>query len=171
MTREQGSLINSYNMLVDIAKICLVQPLSNAIVERGASTLKRIKTRLRNRMKNDMLSCLMNISINGPKLKSEDGNALIEEAARTYRSLHNRNLPPLYLPKVGGGDVQEPKAIATSDACVQTVAQVAEELPSSATLHAQQLEMLALQKLHTIACGSDSESEEESGVDSDYEFD
>ena len=102
MTCEQGSLINSYNMLVDIGKICLVQPLPNAMVERGASTLKRIKTRLRNSMKNDMLSCLMNISINGPKLKSEYGNALIEEADRTYRSLHKTNLPSLYLPKVEG---------------------------------------------------------------------
>ena len=49
-------LKESYNLLIDAVKICLTQTVSNATVERGASAIKRVKTRLRNHLENDMLS-------------------------------------------------------------------------------------------------------------------
>jgi hypothetical protein len=57
--------------LAHIAAIILSLSISNAWPERGASALKRIKTRLRSRLKDNMLSGLLQVSINGP---------LVEEA-------------------------------------------------------------------------------------------
>ena len=52
--------------LVKLAAVAQSLPVTNALPERGASALKRIKTRLRNSLKDDMLECLLQISINGP---------------------------------------------------------------------------------------------------------
>lgn len=54
--------------LLQIAEVCLSLPISNAWPERGASAMKRLKTRLRSRIKNDMLQSLMHVSINGPSI-------------------------------------------------------------------------------------------------------
>ena len=43
-------------------------PISNAWPERGASAVKRVKTQLRSRIKNDMLQALMQVSIYGPNI-------------------------------------------------------------------------------------------------------
>ena len=66
--KEQAFLEESYNLLVDTVKIGLTQPLSNATVERRANAVKRVKTRLRNCLKNDMLSVCLQVSIYGPDL-------------------------------------------------------------------------------------------------------
>ena len=63
-------------LLIQIAEVCLSLPVSNAWPERGASAVKRLKTRLRSTLKNDMLDALMQISINGPE---------IDECASPYR--------------------------------------------------------------------------------------
>ena len=52
--------------LVKLAAVAQSLPVTNAWPERGASALKHIKTRLRNSLKDDMLECLLQISINGP---------------------------------------------------------------------------------------------------------
>lgn len=49
--------------LLQIAKVCLTIFILNAWLERGAR-----KTRLRSRIKNDMLQTLMHVSINGPSI-------------------------------------------------------------------------------------------------------
>ena len=54
--------------LLQIAEVCLSLPISNAWPERGASTMKRLKTQLRSRIKNDMLQSLMHVSISGPSI-------------------------------------------------------------------------------------------------------
>ena len=101
MVKEAATLRPSYHFLVDAAQICLTQPLSNAVVERGASAVKRIKTRLRNSLKNDMLASLMQMSLNGPPLSDFDAaKPLLVTASRVWRDTHKRNLPPLKLPKV-----------------------------------------------------------------------
>lgn len=52
-----------------LVSICLVLPLSTAIVERGFSTLNSvIKSKLRNRLSPETCDILMRISINGPEL-------------------------------------------------------------------------------------------------------
>ena len=90
--KEQALLKVSYSFLVDDANICLTQPMSNAAVERGASAVKRVKTRPRNRLKNDMLSTC-HVSINGPEPKSEECQSVPAEAAHVWRNTHKRNLP------------------------------------------------------------------------------
>lgn len=66
VVKEQATFRIAFSNIVDLAQICLSQPLSNAVVERGASAVKRVKTRLRNSLKNDMLASLLHITINGP---------------------------------------------------------------------------------------------------------
>lgn len=65
---QYGTLISPYPRLLEIAEICLSLPVSNAWPERGASAVKRLKSRLRSTLNNDMLALLMHVSINGPEL-------------------------------------------------------------------------------------------------------
>jgi hypothetical protein len=58
-----------FSKLAHIAAIILSLPVSNAWPERGASALRRIKTRLRSRLKDNMLSELLQVSINGPPVE------------------------------------------------------------------------------------------------------
>lgn len=75
--REQAVLNVNLHYIVAMATVCLCQPLSNAMVERGASAVKRLKTRLRSRLKNDKLSALLHIAVNGPQRRSEECKELI----------------------------------------------------------------------------------------------
>ena len=52
-----------------------------AWLERGANVIKRIKTRPQNRLKNDTLDSLLQISINGPELNSVEADDFIKQAA------------------------------------------------------------------------------------------
>ena len=52
-----------------VAEVCLSLPIGNAWPERGVSVINRIKTRMRSRIKDDMLEALMQVSISGSKLK------------------------------------------------------------------------------------------------------
>lgn len=45
-----------YPILVGLAEVALSAPITNVWPEREASIVKRIKTRLRNRLKNDVLN-------------------------------------------------------------------------------------------------------------------
>lgn len=55
--------------------------MSNTVIERGACVVKRVKTRLRNHLKNDMLSICLPVSINGLEPKSEECQVVMAEAA------------------------------------------------------------------------------------------
>ena len=57
--------------IVKLVTIAAVTPVTNAWPERGASAVKRIKSRLRSTIKNDMLNALINISLNGPPVNSK----------------------------------------------------------------------------------------------------
>lgn len=108
IVKEQAILKEAFHFIVDMATVCLCQPLSNAVVERGASAVKRIKTRLRSTLKNDMLSTLLHISINGPGRRSPECQEMLNEATKLWRQKHTRNLPSLKtLPRVGGKDYAE----------------------------------------------------------------
>ena len=63
-------------------------PLSNAWPERGASAVKRLKTRLRNSLKKDMLESLLHITINGPPV--EKAEALINTAVAMWEDKKKR---------------------------------------------------------------------------------
>ena len=58
--------------LLYLAELCLSLPVSNAWPERGVSAVKRLKTRMRSRLKNDMLGALMHITLNGPEVEESD---------------------------------------------------------------------------------------------------
>ena len=76
--------------LVKLAAVAQSLPVTNAWPERGACALKCIKTRLRNSLKDDMLECLLQISINGPPV-SECANAL----SLWPQEKNRRKLPPV----------------------------------------------------------------------------
>ena len=52
-----------FAFIIKLANIAAVTPVTNAWPGRGASAVKRIKSRLRSNMKNDMLNALINISL------------------------------------------------------------------------------------------------------------
>jgi len=68
--------------LLELAEVCLSLPVSNAWPERGASAIKRLKTRLRSSLKNDMLDALLQVSINGPEVN--DCQPLIAAAVKEW---------------------------------------------------------------------------------------
>ena len=95
----------NFQQIVDAAQTCLTQPMSNEVVERAASAVKRVKTRLRSRLKNDMMASLLHISVNGPNHDTEECREMFTEATKVWRKTHFRNLPSLKkLPMVGGSD-------------------------------------------------------------------
>ena len=61
-----------------------VTPISNAWPERGASKLKLIKNRLRSLLKRDMLNSPLHISLNGPKVTSDDGKQVMKESVVSW---------------------------------------------------------------------------------------
>lgn len=90
--RHKESYRRSYPLLLQVAEICLSMPVSNAWPERGASALKRLKTRLRNSLKEEMLESLLHISINGPPVKESE--AVINKAVALWKEKkHRRKLP------------------------------------------------------------------------------
>lgn len=74
--------------LLYLAELCLSLPVSNTWPERGASAVKRIKTQMRSKLKNDMLGALLHITLNGPAVKESDQliQATIKEWIRIGRS-------------------------------------------------------------------------------------
>lgn len=98
--------------LLELAEICLSLPVSNAWPERGASCIKRLKTRLHSKMKNDMLEALMRITINGPS--TNECQPLIQEVAKQWLAKPRRNLA-----KIPARDQQPTQTPTTADASVQ----------------------------------------------------
>ena len=85
----------NFPQIVDAAQTCLTQPMSNEVVERATSAVKRVKTRLRSRLKNDMMASLLHISLNGPNHDTEECREILTEATKVWRKTHFRNLPSL----------------------------------------------------------------------------
>ena len=78
--------------MLRIAEVCLSLPVSSAWPERGASAIKRIKTRMRSTIKDDMLEALMQISINGPKVRECTG--VVKESVQQWlKEKPRRKLP------------------------------------------------------------------------------
>jgi len=71
--------------LVHLVHILLVFPISNAKVERGFSSMRRIKTDWRSSLGEDTLDNLMRITIEGPPLKDFDPKPSVEKYFSTVR--------------------------------------------------------------------------------------
>ena len=59
---------SEYPLIAEIARVALITPVSNAWPERGASAVKRIKSRIRSKMRNDVLRSPLFITLNGSDL-------------------------------------------------------------------------------------------------------
>ena len=70
------------------AAICRVVPIQTADVERTFSQLKIIKTRLRNRMKENTLDSLLRIAIEGPPTSEFP----VADAVKLWAAKKNRRL-------------------------------------------------------------------------------
>ena len=184
IVKEQVTHRINFPQIVDAAQICLTQPMSNAVVERGASAVKRVKTRLRSRLKNDMMASLLHISLSGPNHETEECKEMLTEATKVWRKTHFRNLPSLKkLPKVGGSDhegslyhrptkadigiqVQFP---AQADEAQDDEVSVETELDSQVQVVAEAVASNA--DLCHDALDAMGMKDVESGGDSDFEFD
>lgn len=79
--RRRTVLKELYPELLYIVEVIVSLPVSNAWPERGASTLKALRTRLMNRLSTSMLESLLHISINAPDLTSVQGQKLVKLAS------------------------------------------------------------------------------------------
>ena len=84
---QMGTL---FPLLASFAEAILSLPITNAWPERGASSIKRIKTRLRPRLSNKMLESLLHISINGPEVCTEECEQLIRAAVDLWLNQKKR---------------------------------------------------------------------------------
>ena len=91
---KQPSYRHFYPLLNSFAECCLPISISNAWPERGTSTLKCIKTRLRSTLQNDMLQGLIQVSINGPPLHSDQCKELVRDSVQLWlKQKKSRTLP------------------------------------------------------------------------------
>ena len=90
MLSLQSTYIHLCPNLLQLAEVCLTLPVSNAWPERGASAIKRLKTRLRSNLKNDMLTSLLQIAVNGSD--TSDCHHVIEEAMKEWLSKPRRKI-------------------------------------------------------------------------------
>ncbi|XP_077983963.1 zinc finger protein 862-like [Glandiceps talaboti] len=84
--KQRNAIEDEYPNLCKLAELALLVPMSNAWPERGASCLKRIKSRLRNRMKGDLLQAIMTIDLH----KANDD--VITDAVTTWRNKPRRHV-------------------------------------------------------------------------------
>lgn len=163
-----GSL---YPCISKIAEVALALPVSNAWPERGASKIKLIKSRLRSRLKNDLLNSLLQISINGPDLFSKESEDIIKRAVKVWmkakkiKKVAPKTSRAAVTPKAGQGE--EAKAVVTqADAGTQT-----EEETESDQLQEEEQEQVAA-KLFGLDEGDESDSAaDDSGWEDDDEDD
>ena len=153
----------SFPLLTKLAEIILSMPVSNAWPERGASAVKRIKTRLRNRMSNKMLETVMLVNINGGDAISEDAEEIVSEAVKEwYDAKQRKKLPKSDMSKLWAeASVTETEQ---QDACTQT---------DSAPDHREQVKELEekLQKvLKVLNINNEKESEDSESEDEEYEM-
>ena len=86
-----------YQKVKELAKLAIIVPVTNAWPERGASAVKRIKTRQRSTMKNDMLNGLLHISMNGPPPNSAEADHLINRVVDKYCQQNHNKVPNIYV--------------------------------------------------------------------------
>ncbi|CAH3162339.1 unnamed protein product [Porites lobata] len=161
--------------LLEIAEICLSLPVSNAWPERGASAVKRLKSRLRSSLNNDMLASLMHVSINGLELRTSQCDNLIAETVKTWLAQPRRKIAR---GKEGNAvkrvDVAVQAEIGENDTVTQPDMDLSQTEPDQTfstqdetnELHNVELEVAAAVSIMKLPEDSDSES-----GDSDFEYD
>ena len=160
---KQPSYRHFYPALSSLAECCLSIPISNAWPERGASSLKRIKTRLRSRLQNDMLQALMQISINGPALHSDQCKVVVRDSVQLWLKQKNRRSLPKQRAKDHPASVSEPR-VEMADVAVQVgAADQTEVSPNETALRCEVEAAAAALKLTDQPDDSDYDSEYDDG--------
>ena len=85
---------SEYSLIAKIARVALITLVSNAWPERGASAAKRIMSRLRGTVGNNVLLSLLFITLNGPDLDTPDLAKLVRKTFRRYESAKRRYQKP-----------------------------------------------------------------------------
>ena len=88
MLAANATLRALYPHLSKLAYVGLIIPVSTADCARSFSTMRRVKTELRNRMNTSTLDCLMRIRIEGPCMDEFD----FETALNNWAKLKNRRI-------------------------------------------------------------------------------
>ena len=188
VVKEQVAHRINFPQIVDAAQICLTQPMSNAVVERGASAVKRVKSRLRSRLKNDKMASLLHISLNGPDHGDEECKEMLVEATKVWRKTHFRNLPSLKkIPMVGGSDHEGSLYHPATKTDIGVQVEFPDDLHASRSAQednevSAETELDANVQVVAQAVASNTDlchdaldamdmGDVESGVDSDFEFD
>ncbi|CAC5381650.1 unnamed protein product [Mytilus coruscus] len=162
---QQGYI---FPKLAKIAAVILSLPVSNAWPERGASAVKRVKTRMRNRLKNTMLSALLQVAVNGPPV--HDSEKLIKQCVhqgydmKSRRKLQNsKSSLPLQTPR---------NVVTTSDAGTQADIVIEEMEDNVSQVKERMNNILSILKLPEFQSGEtdpDSDLSENEYEDYDYE--
>ena len=164
MTR-QPSFCHFFPLLFSLAERCLSIPVPNAWPERGASALKRVKPRLRNRLKNDMLQALLQVSINGPAVESDACANIIQSAEDAWnRAKKRRNIPqsrgtastPAAVTQVQVAQVQVADAAVQADEQMETIEAEVRAATTALKLTEKRFE--------------DDDNADDSDYDSDFDF-
>ena len=87
----------SFPKALDFVKLSMIVPVTNAWPERSASAVKRIKSRQRSTMKNDLLNALLHISMNGPLVNSPEAEHLISRVVEQYCEQKHNKVPQIYV--------------------------------------------------------------------------
>lgn len=161
-----------YPRLSFIAEAILVVPVSNAWLERGASCVKRLKTRLRSRLQNKTLNALMAISINGEEAWSEMAKSVIADAVQSWLAAKKRRRLPKKTHQTGEEDVEQNRLAneankdvsQTVDACVQTDRDMLKEIVK------EEISAYKLHQEYTSSPDSDEGFDDESDYDYKDEF-
>ena len=115
---ERHTYENFFPVITKLADVIHSAPITNASPERGASALKRIKTKSRNRLSQKMLNAHLQVSINGPEPGTREALEVINKAKEMWVSAKPRRKLPKkvvsvlqYRPKVMQAIIAEYRAL------------------------------------------------------------
>ena len=166
-----------YPRFVQVAEVALAVPVSNAWLERGASQLKLIKTRIRTQIKNDLLASLLHININGPVPYTEAYDSLVSKAVDMWKAAKKRRKLPYHKPSTQPQVNNETEAATPTtlvqDIGAQTDATSTNELQKTREEYEKALHVLhfddmvegELDSLEVFAKSMESDDSGDSGVD------
>ena len=93
---SKGIQRRQLSLYCELTKIALITPVTNAQPERGASAVKRVKSRMRSTVKNDLHNSLLHISINSPSANSKEAEQLLEKVCNSHANEKHKKKPQVY---------------------------------------------------------------------------
>lgn len=158
---KDTSVRQLYPDIVYIAEVVASLPVSNAWPERGASALKSVKTRLRNRLSSSMLESILHICINAPEPSSAAGQKLVEKAVKSWlENKSRRKLPKIAsAPGLSYNNTSHEPVVMMEETGVQTEP-MDQGVPEREEWIKKAVD-LAIKKLNLDQYGSDDEDDDD----------